>query len=64
MLISLQKQKLENKIADAEGKIHYTADFDGSKEWLENNLKKEETITFKADVAGVTQDIQAYFWCT
>ena len=49
-----------NKVTDQEGNIHFTSEFDGSADWLKDNLQKGETITYTADVSGVKQDIDAY----
>lgn len=48
-------------ITDKDGKIRYTAEFDGSsEEWLNNNLDVGETIVYTANVDGVAETIEAY----
>ena len=49
-----------NKITEQDGTIRFTTEFDGSLDWINNNLKNGETITYKADVSGVQKDIEAY----
>lgn len=49
-----------DKIVDKDGNIRYTAEFDGSNiDWLKDNLDKEETIYFDANVDGATEKIAA-----
>lgn len=49
-----------NKITEQDGTIRFTTEFDGSVDWINNNLQNGETITYKADVSGVQKDIEAY----
>lgn len=48
-----------HKIAEQDGTIRFTTEFDGSLDWINNNLKNGETITYKADVSGIQKDIEA-----
>lgn len=50
-----------DKIVDKDGNIRYTAEFDGSNiDWLKDNLDKQETIYFDANVDGAESTISAY----
>ena len=49
-----------HKITEQDGTIRFTTEFDGSLDWINNNLQNGETITYKADVSGVQKDIEAY----
>nr|DAR44053.1 MAG TPA: chromosome segregation ATPase [Caudoviricetes sp.] len=48
-----------HKITEQDGTIHFTTEFDGSLDWINNNLQNGETITYKADVSGIQKDIEA-----
>lgn len=48
-----------HKITEQDGTIRFTTEFDGSLDWINNNLKNGETITYKADVSGIQKDIEA-----
>ena len=48
-----------HKITEQDGMIRFTTEFDGSLDWINNNLKNGETITYKADVSGIQKDIEA-----
>lgn len=48
-----------HKITEQDGTIRFTTEFDGSLDWINNNLQNGETITYKADVSGIQKDIEA-----